>query len=72
MDFKIKQLRILSMDQFEEKGKGNLVDEKGISALRFTKGPALSWSLPEHEGKPFPQTPFGSNPSHQNKKAGQV
>jgi hypothetical protein len=40
-------------------------------ALRFTKGPALSWSLPKHEGNPFPQTPFGSIASHE-KKAGQV
>ena len=33
-------------------------------ALRFTKGPALSWSLPKHEGNSFPQTPFGSIPLH--------
>ncbi len=38
-------------------------------ALRFTKGPALSWSLPKHEGNPFPQTPYVRIASHENKKS---
>jgi hypothetical protein len=56
-------------------GMGVLIEDDKIGgregeshALRFTKGPALSCSLPEHEGNPFPQTPFGSIASHENKK----